>query len=266
MRKFAVLSTVLAAATLLASPAIAQDSWFSGEWSVKVGAAGILKPEYLGDNDYRFSGRPLISFGRKGTERRFTSQNDNISIGLFDNGIVRAGPTGRFIFERDAGDSADLEGLNAIPFGGELGGFVEFYPTDWARLRGEVRHGIKSHDGIVADFAADAFANVTPTVQVSAGPRLSYASSDYFDAYFGVTAAQAATTGLAAYDPDSGFRSAGFGGQIKWDVTDKIETSVYGEYERLLGPAKDSSLVQQRGSENQFTVGIGATYRFDFSF
>jgi MipA family protein len=33
----------------------------------------------------------------------------------------------------------------------------------------------------------------------------------------------------------------------------------------LLGPAADSSLVEERGSENQFKVGVSATYRFDFT-
>jgi len=37
------------------------------------------------------------------------------------------------------------------------------------------------------------------------------------------------------------------------------------EYRRLLGPAADSSLVQERGSRNQVLVGLSATYRFDFT-
>jgi outer membrane scaffolding protein for murein synthesis (MipA/OmpV family) len=32
-----------------------------------------------------------------------------------------------------------------------------------------------------------------------------------------------------------------------------------------MGPAADSSIVRERGSRNQFTMGVSATYRFDFT-
>lgn len=67
-----------------------------------------------------------------------------------------------------------------------------------------MRHGIRSHEGVVADLSADAFYDVTPEVRVSGGPRASFASKRYFDAYYGVTAAEAAASGLGAYDPGGG--------------------------------------------------------------
>ncbi|MHB2266171.1 MipA/OmpV family protein [Aliihoeflea sp. PC F10.4] len=265
MSKFAAAGLAVFAATLATTPSFAQQSWFSGDWSLTLGVAAISAPEYEGDDKYKFFAQPIVSFGRQGTERRFSSRNDNISIGLIDTGTFRAGPTGKLVFERDGGDSDDLEGLDPIRFGAEIGGFAEIYPTDWLRLRGEVRHGIRSHDGVVADVSADAFMNVTPTIQVSAGPRVSMASSDYFEAYYGVSPAESVASGLTPYTPDGGFRSVGVGAAIRWDVTDKIETSLFGEYSRLVGPAADSSLVRERGDENQFLIGVSATYRFDFS-
>jgi outer membrane protein len=38
----------------------------------------------------------------------------------------------------------------------------------------------------------------------------------------------------------------------------------YVEYEKLLGDAADSPLVRLRGSSNQTTFGVGASYSFDF--
>jgi outer membrane protein len=133
-------------------------------------------------------------------------------------------------------------------------------------LRGEVRHGIRSHNGIVADVSADAFYDVTDTVRISAGPRVSFASSDYFDAYYGVNADEAAASGLSEYDPSGGIKSAGIGGAIDWKVTDRMTANVFGEYVRLLGSAEDSSLVRERGSKDQFMVGVSATYRLISSF
>ncbi|MEO9337356.1 MipA/OmpV family protein [Mesorhizobium sp. SB112] len=258
----------LSGALLLGSAGVANaqsgSAWYSGDWSLTIGAAGSVSPEYEGAKDYLFRATPMISFGRTGTITRFSSRNDNISFAVYDNETVRVGVAGKFIFRRDDGDSDDLRGLDPVRFGGELGGFVEVYATDWLRIRGEVRHGIRSHKGVVADVSADAFQDVTPTIRISGGPRISFASADYFDAYYGVNSAESAASGLGQYSPGGGVRSAGVGGAVTWKTTDKVTTSLFGEYSRLMGPAKDSTLVRERGSPDQFTVGVSATYRFDF--
>lgn len=264
MSKIAFSSAAILVASLGTSPALAEPFW-SGDWSLTLGAAVLTLPEFQGDDDYMLRVQPIISLGRQGTAKRFSSRNDNISLGLVDTGNFRAGVAGKVVFGRDGDDAADIKGLDPVRFGGELGGFAEFYPTAWMRLRGEVRHGIRSHDGVVADVSADFFTNITPTVQVSAGPRVTYASQDYHEAWYGVNASEAVASGLSEYHPDSGFHSVGLGGAINWDVTEKVKTSLFGEYARLVGPAADSSLVNERGSKNQFTVGVSATYRFDFS-
>ena len=165
---------------------------------------------------------------------------------------------------RDDGDSSDLAGLDEVRFGIEVGGFAEFYPTDWLRVRGEVRRGFNAHEGVVGDVAVDAFADITPEVRVSGGPRVSFASADYFDAYYGVSAAESAASGLSPYAPGSGMKSVGVGGAIDWKTTEKLTTSLFAEYARLTGPAADSSLVKERGSPNQYMLGVSATYEFDF--
>src|SRR5690606_32773669 len=97
------------------------------------------------------------------------------------------------------------------------------------------------------------------------GPRASWASEGYFDAYYGVNLAESAATGLGTYSPGSGLRSYGVGGAATWKATDQLTTSVFAEYARLAGPAADSSLVRQKGSGTQVTVGASAVYRFDFT-
>ncbi len=118
---------------------------------------------------------------------------------------------------------------------------------------------------MVADIAVDAFQDITPSVRVSGGPRISFASADYFESYYGVNATEAANSGLSQYDPDGGIKSIGVGGAYDWKTTEKLTTSVFGEYSRLMGSAADSSLVEERGSPNQFTLGVSAAYRFDFT-
>ena len=116
----------------------------SGGWSLTLGASGYFAPEYEGDDKMVFMAVPLVSLGRTDTITKFSSRNDNISLGLIDNGTVRAGIAGKILFGRDEDDSDDLIGLDPVRWGGELGLFAEVYPTDWLRLRGELRHGIRT--------------------------------------------------------------------------------------------------------------------------
>lgn len=252
------------------SPASAENAekssgryFWSGNWSLTVGGDFYRQPRFTGSSKYILSAQPLISFGQTGVAERFSSRNDNISFALLDMQDFRVGVTGEFLMAR-GGSQAD--GLKDVPWGGEVGGFMEFYPTDWFRMRAELRHGIRAHKGIVGELAGDAFYDVTPTIRVSGGPRASFGSKKYFDTYYGINAEESAASGLSVYDPDgSGISSVGLGGAITWKTTDKITTSLYTEYSNLQGKAADSSLVKERGSRNQLTVGVSATYRFDFT-
>ena len=241
-----------------------QGSWYSGEYNLTIGAAVFTAPSYEGDDDYEFYAQPLVSFGKAGRAQPFDSRNDNISLAIFEAEAFRAGVTGKLLFERDKDDSDDLEGLDPVRFGGEAGVFAEVYATDWLRVRGEVRHGIRTHDAIVGDVAADAFVDLAPAIRISGGPRISFAGSDYFDTYYGVDAEASADTGLARYEPEGGVKSVGVGGAVTWKTTDAITTTLFGEYSRLVGPAADSSLVKRLGSEDQLILGVSATYRFGF--
>lgn len=259
------VSVAVSALVLASGPAIAGEGafgWLSGDWYLTLGATGMVRPSFEGSKEYMLSALPIVSLGKAGPELRYTSRNDNISLAMIDDGVVRAGIAGKINFGRDADD--ELQGLADIPWGGELGGFFEFYPTDWMRARVELRHGIRAHNGLVADIAVDAFHDVTPDVRLSGGPRASFAGAKYFDAYYGVNAEESHASGLGEYDPGSGLRSVGVGGAVTWKATDNVTASLFGEYSRLMGPAADSTLVKERGSPNQFMLGVSSSYRFDF--
>lgn len=260
----------IAASLLATAPAQAEDGgfwgWFAGDYSLHLGVAGFAAPSFEGADELGFYGAPVISINRVGQVERFSSRNDSASFAILDTGSFRLGPAANLVLGRDA--DGDLKGLDDVDFGVELGAFAEFYPLDWLRVRGEVRQAIGAHEGLVADLSADAFWDISETVRISGGPRISFASEEYFDAYYRVTAAQAALAPKInnAYDPDGGgLKSIGVGGAITWKATDRITTSVFAEYWRLQDQAADSSIVKEIGSADQFLFGLSATYRFDFS-
>jgi len=141
---------------------------------------------------------------------------------------------------------------------------VEYYPVDWFRVRSELREGTGGHQGAVADFSADFIVPIIQRLTVSAGPRFTWESTKATAPYFGINAVQALASGLPAFDARGGAHSAGVGSQISYRIDPQWEVHGYVEYARLLGDAANSPLVTLRGSRNQTTVGIGASYAFDF--
>jgi MipA family protein len=235
----------------------------SGLWTVTVGVEGELKPDFEGAKRYMPSPVPIFNIHRAGSPDRFRSPRDGASIALFDYGGFRAGPVGKYKSARTAGNFTELNGLGDVKFAIELGGFAEYFPTDWFRARVEVRQGFIGHNGVVADFSADAIVPLTERVTVSAGPRFTLESAKATAPYFSITPLQAMASGLPAFNAAGGAHAVGAGTQLRYQITPRWEAHSYVEYDRLLGGAAASPLVQLRGSPNQITAGLGASYSFD---
>ena len=236
----------------------------SGNWTVMVGVGGEYRPNFEGAKSSKLSPIPIFTIRRAGSVDPFRAPRDSASIALIDFGELRAGPAAKFVPGRKSVNYTELNGLGDVNAAVEVGGFAEFYPVDWFRIRSEVRQGLGGHHGAVADFSADFIVPVIQRLTVSAGPRFTWESTQSTSPYFGVNALQAAASGLPIFDAKGGAHSAGFGTQVKYRVTPQWEVHSYIEYERLLGDAAKSPLVTTRGSVNQTTVGVGASYAFDF--
>jgi MipA family protein len=236
----------------------------SGNWTVMIGAEGQYGPAFEGANHGLFSPVPIFSIRRAGSVDQFRSPRDDASIALLDFGDLRAGAVGKFVSSRKASSYSELNGLGDVKAAFELGGFIEYFPVDWLRVRNETREGFGGHQGVVSDFSADFIVPVTRAITVSAGPRFTLESTKAVSPYFGIDAVQAMATGLPMFDAKGGAHSAGAGAQLKYRINPQWEVHSYVEYDRLLGDAAKSPLVTARGSVNQTTVGIGASYSFNF--
>jgi outer membrane protein len=236
----------------------------SGNWTVMVGTGGEYKPDFEGSKHSMLSPVPIFSIRRAGSAEQFHSPRDGASIALIDFGDLRAGPAAKFRSSRKANSYSELNGLGDVGAAIELGGFVEYFPVDWFRTRIETRQGLGGHHGVVADFSADVIVPVLQRFTISAGPRFTWESTKATSPYFGIDAVQAMATGLPAFNAKGGAHSVGAGAQVSYRVNPQWEVRSYVEYDRLLGDAAKSPLVAMRGSVNQTTVGIGASYAFDF--
>ncbi|MGY3585305.1 outer membrane protein [Bradyrhizobium sp. USDA 4341] len=235
----------------------------SGNWTVMIGASGASRPDFEGTNHSKFAPVPIFAIRRPGTVDQFRSPRDNASIAIVDFGDFRAGPVGKFVSSRKASRYSELSGLADVNAAFELGGFVEYFPVDWFRVRNETRQGLGGHHGIVSDFSADFIVPVFGGLTVSAGPRFTVETAKAVSPYFSIDTVHAMATGLPVFDAKGGAHSAGVGAQLSYRINPKWEVHSYVEYDRLLGDAAKSPIVTVRGSANQTTFGVGASYSFD---
>jgi len=268
----AMLATAASAADLqpapppappTAAPVFPSIFGLGPEWTVTVGAEGRALPWFDGGSRYTGIAFPRFDLRRAGTAEHFYGPRDGFGLGLIDTGNFRFGPVFKVGLPRHEGDDFALHGLGNVDWTLEVGVFAEYWPTQWLRTRAEVRQGIGGETGITSDLSADFVAAVSRKVRLSAGPRLTLATARALSPYFSITPEQSINSGLPVYNASGGVYSWGAGAQAHYQVTPQWATYTFIEYQRLENGAADSPLVVQRGTPNQFEVGMGVTYSFD---
>jgi outer membrane protein len=239
------------------------------DWIVTIGGELRIGPKWAGAPEDKFglTGAPLVSIRKVGTPPEYFGPRDSFGFSILDLGQFKLGPAAKIVWPRKASDDQALNGLGNIDYALQAGAFAEYWPAQWLRLRGEVRQGFGGEKGVTGDLFLDA---IVPAGQFrfSVGPRLTLQSAAAIGPYFGITPAQSAgstVAGLPAlpvYHAGGGLYSYGAGTQAEYFFNPQWATHAFVEYERLTGSAADSPLVIQRGSPNQFTFGLGATYSF----
>lgn len=250
--------------TLCAAPAAAQDDEDGddgGGYIVTVGAGAQAYPKFPGADDLGIYPMPIVGFRRAGRPVPLEAPDEGFGFGLLgSDSPVNIGPAINFQRRRREEDVGAPVGN--VGWTVEAGGFVEAFVGENFRLRGEARQGIGGHRGLVADLGADLFARGRGDTLFSIGPRVRWADNDYMDAYYGVTPAVAAGTGLAAFDPGSGIHAVGATAGLRFDLGGGLALQGYARYDRLMNDAADSPIVTGFGSRHQFGGGLGLSYSF----
>lgn len=267
-RLFSTCAGAAASLLLATSPAFAEDAspqrgftvfgWYLSNAHVGVG----VEPDYLGSNDYRFAPSGSVSFARRGDKPGpWSAPDDGLSVGLVGDTTLSSGLVGRWRYGRN--NDHDLRGLDKIDGTVEGGGFVNWWPASWLRVRGEVRHGIGGHDKWSADLGGDAVGRTGSWV-LSVGPRLTWADDGFTSLFFGVTPPEAARSalGIRPFAARGSFWSPGVLASAEYRVNRSWSVMAVGGYRRLTGDAARSPLVADLGSRDQFRASLSVTYAF----
>ena len=233
-------------------------------WTVTVGAEGRFTPSYEGSKNYDWMVLPLFDIRPMGTPARFHSPRDGFGVTLFESGKFTAGPVAFVEFaRRSSKKNAALNGIENVDHAYELGAFAEYWAYDWLRAHAELRKGFAGHHGVILDLALDFVMPAPGGLTLSAGPRMRVSDSSGNARYFDISPLESAVSGLPAYSANGGIRTVGAGTQVIKQWNPEWATHAFIEYDRLVGDAADSPLVQLRGNANQLTLGAGFAYSFD---
>lgn len=257
------LAPCLILACLSASPATAETS-DDGDWQVSLGAGAIYAPDYEGSDDYEVMPFPAISVEYRGIVyiRGAEIGANLLRLEPTDELQIKFGPVARYRRDRKEKRNRDLRGLGNVDTAVELGGALSIeYQNSWARvtLAKDVAGG---HEGLVGTGEAGLRFDLSDSLGASASASVGWADKDYMASYFGVTAAQAAASGLPVYRAGAGFKDAGAGLSLDYRLGDHWTITAAGGYTRLFGDAADAPLVARRGSRDQWNGGLFLSYRF----
>ena len=232
---------------------------------VTVGGYGLFEPTYDGSKRQEITGRPIFGLRTPGAKEWLDLPNDGLEYEFIETDTFRAGLVGNFRYQRDTStiQPRGFKHFSSVNLSLEGGGFAEFWPAKWLRTRVELRDAVLGAEGLVSDLSADVVTHpFNDRWTLTGGPRLSFADQSYMQSYYGVSASQSTTSGLSAYHAQAGLRSYGAGTSARYKWSDAWTTLGFVEYTRLASEAGNSPVIDDRGSANQFTVGIGAKYSF----
>ena len=254
MRKFLIASAALLPAWSAAS---AQDS---DDIRVRVGLGAQLRPDFLGADNTEVAPLGDIDIARGKNQFKFESPDYSFGIPVVSSGGFSVGPAANIASGRK---TSDLDApVGRVKTTIEAGAFASYELGDSIHLRGEVLKGIGGHKGVVGTIGADKVWRDGDRYVFSIGPRLLFSDSRYQRAFFGVTPAAAAASGLPAYRPGGGLLGVAAASSLSYQFNPRWGLFGYGRYERLVGDAAKSPIVREFGSRNQLSGGLGLNYTF----
>jgi outer membrane scaffolding protein for murein synthesis (MipA/OmpV family) len=235
------------------------------KWRVILGPSSVYQPEYEGSDNYQVKPGMVLNIRYRG--RLFISGGEGFGYDFFRGRNYRAGAA--LAYDRGRNDDVDgLYGLGGIDPSMQIKLYGEyvFRPQFLGRempviLSLDLRRAVASYGGLSGNIGI--YSPVAGSKQeryfVFLGGGASFVDDKTADAFFGVTAAQSASSGLPVFNPEWGIRSASIGVNAGWFFTDHMLATFAIAGKRLISDVSKSPVVQE---EWQFFSSVSLGYAF----
>lgn len=281
MSSFARFLLSAALVLLAAAPAAAQrlttDSPFSNDgrswleelsdieinaedFAYTVGVGIGVTPDFPGSGEHKLGALPLFQVNYKDV---VTLNPLGLRVRAWRNDRVRLRLGIGLSQGRSADDESPVSLLPKVKMGGSLDATLEGRIVGPVAFRLNAKQGFAGgHKGTTLSSSLGVVWREKDKFSVIPEIALTWAGNNYMDAFFTVTPAGAAASGLSAYDAGAGFRDVALRVLAQYHFNTHWSVLVRGEAAKLLGDARDSSIVREAGKANQGTLGLGVLYTF----
>lgn len=225
-------------------------------------------PDYVGSPENRILPFPVASLALGGARLEFGNLDARLDL-LGRRPLWRVGPVVTASLPRSEVEDAVLAALPEVDLGLEVGVHAgrSFPIRQLAQGRLDLdvavrRDVVGAHEGTLITPEVETLFSPSRRVRLSFRAATTWASASYMDAYFGVDADGAASSGLARYAPGGGVRDLTFSAfslisfRPRWGLLLRWEEML------LIGDAADSPVFARAGEPAQRTLGIGLSYAF----
>ena len=260
----AALDTSAAAAQTADPPAAKEEDGIKGY----ISAGPALLPDYVGSKYYQVY--PLITARANYGNYYIRFEDAALRLNIIDSATIHLGPLVGFQLDRGGSvDSAAVSRMRHLNFGITDGGFIEYehvamdprsseritlmvadgninQTSGWTvTVRGGITRPLAFiNDGLIASVEADTMWGDAPFMQT----------------YFGVTASDAALSGLPVYRAQSGIQGVGAALSLDQFLSPKWGVGIRFHYMRLLNAAAHSPVTAIAGSRDQFFTAFVINY------
>lgn len=222
-----------------------------------VGIGAVTGTEYRGSDQRRNMVVPLLDY--QWSNGWFAGTSNGIGYNFskkpgLDYGVRLTVDLGRKENRSDA-----LRGMGDIAAKAEYGAFLNYSLTRQFTLTSSYRYGSRDNNkGSVLDLGAVYSFMLAPTWRMAIGAATSVVDSDYMQTNFGVTNAQAASSGYQVYTPKSGVRDLRASGSLTYIINQRTSMTAVLSYSSLASEAKNSPLTRDNSSLNGVLAAVYA--------
>lgn len=225
-------------------------------WEVSLGLSVDQQPRYDGASAGRFFTLPLLDVRYDGWA--FLSTSEGLGVNLLRGKTYRGGLALTYDEGRRHGARADTNRLDDVSATAEAKLFFEAVVFPFA-LRVDARRGLGARGGWIGDVGAYLPVTSSDRFTLFAGASVTVADREYEQAYFGITPAESARSGLPGFQAAGGIKSASLGINAVWSISSHWFLDGVAAVDKLLGDAEDSPLARQK---TQAALGVTLGYGF----
>ncbi len=222
------------------------------------GAAVIATHEYQGSDKRRTLVLPVLDY--QWANGWFAGVTNGIGYNFSATPQMQYGLRLTADLGRRESRASALRGMGDVDPAAEGGVFFNYSLPQGLSLTTSVRYGAGvDAKGLVVDLGAGYTTAIAADWHLSAGTGITLANARYLQSFFGVTSAQSAASGYAAYTAGSGARDVRANVALTYSIVARTAVTAALSASSLLGDARESPLVRKRTSESAV---VAVTYAY----